>query len=397
MLRKTRADCSQCTHNSASFDSSQHRKRIRSLSSGNSSAKRFSGGLLLAICILTIIAACAVTYRRRSERLLLPVGLGKTNMKRSEMPAHVLAPKSELVSKVGKAASISLKLASMNIAGSVPSAEAPPSWDVMHSARAIRGEILNTDPDIIALQECPSRDGLSSAQWAESLFEDYHAMGSAPAHAANVVLLIRKTLAPKSKLVPLQGTFLPAVMIQLEIGPNNQSVCVASCHLEPFLRGSVGRQQQVEDLLEKASPVPLILTGDTNMRETEDDVMENQLHLLDAWKLAGSDLDTKYSWDTMDHRSNKGQDIRSSRTFGSFNKYYGDSTRQYQARYDRLYIHQGNKVEQKLEQSQSLFNVSVPNFQLIANKPMQGSKTHFLSDHFGIYIQIDLEWSDARA
>ena len=291
----------------------------------------------------------------------------------------------------------------MNIAGCVPSAEAPPSWDKMQSAYAIREELLKSDPDIIALQECPTGKGRSAAQWSESLLQGYIAMGSTPAHADNVVLLVRNTLAPKATRISLQGLQLPCVMIQLEIGEPNRRhhIAIASCHLAPFAQGSFQRQDQIETIVYKASSMPLIITGDTNMRETEDDTMENQFQLLDAWKVAGSNPTTQYSWDTIDHRNNKRRnDTTSSSVNGSpssssfsFNKYYGASTRQYQARYDRMYIHKGVQQQQQ-QQSQSLVlsSVKVSDFQLIANEPMPGSTTHFLSDHFGLSVQVDLDW-----
>jgi hypothetical protein len=66
---------------------------------------------------------------------------------------------------------------------------------------------------------------------------------------------------------------------------------------------------------------PLLFAGDTNIRASEDDVMQGDLQLLDVWKLAGSNPATKFRWDTIDH----------SKDGGFFNQYYGEDTRQYTA------------------------------------------------------------------
>ena len=99
--------------------------------------------------------------------------------------------------------------------------------------------------------------------------------------------------------------------------------------------------------------------------------------LLDGWKLAGSQDLTRYTWDTIDHRD----DVQG----GSFNQYYGGSTRQYQARYDRIYC-----------SKTAVADIRVPSFDLIANLPLT-SNNHFLSDHFGISAVVNIQWKEQKA
>ena len=405
MLRKAREQhCTTRLHRRSGIVSNQQQQSARINTTSPSS--RLNKKIFLVCGLLVILAVFGVTYRSRFERLL-PMMSNKT--KKEDGSEMIRTSSSETNLPQDERLFTSLRIVSMNIAGCVPSAEAPPSWDKLQSSHAIRQELLKSDPDIIALQECPTGKGRSAAQWSESLLQGYKAMGSTPAHADNVVLLVRNTLASKATTISLQGLRLPCVMIQLEIGgnPNNNNngsrhvIAIASCHLAPFAHGSYQRQNQIETILYKASPIPLIITGDTNMRETEDKIMENQFQLLDAWKLAGSNPTTQYSWDTIDHRNKRTNDNNNRNVNGpssspsSFNKYYGDSTRQYQARYDRMYIHKGLLVQQQQQQQslvQVLSNVKVPDFQFIANEPLPGSTTHFLSDHFGLSVKIDLDW-----
>ena len=168
---------------------------------------------------------------------------------------------------------------------------------------------------------------------------------------------------------------LPAVVAELEW--NNRHVLVASVHLEPFDSGEQKRQRQMELLLQLSSArgVPLIVAGDTNMRDGEDTTMEVELDFLDFWKMAGSQPESQYTWDTVDHRQEN--------SAGTFNQYYGQRTRQYRRRYDRIYLSTTDTV-----------SVTVPpSFGLVANHPMT-SDVDFLSDHFGISARLQLLWNN---
>jgi Endonuclease/Exonuclease/phosphatase family len=210
---------------------------------------------------------------------------------------------------------------------------------------------------------------------------------------------------------------------------------IASVHLEPFAGGATIRHRQVRALVELADDaqrpnadggtvppshahVPLLVAGDFNMRVSEDATMEGErkkgktktdgdgtssLDLLDLWKLAGGDIATKYTWNTRDEIGRGGY----------FNQYYGRDTRQYIARYDRIYYHcnsvpgaaaaatgdakEDTNKRRRTEAGSAAVRtptIQVESFKLIGNTPVGSSKTHFLSDHFGISSTFRLHWAD---
>ncbi|CAB9528062.1 Tyrosyl-DNA phosphodiesterase 2 [Seminavis robusta] len=262
----------------------------------------------------------------------------------------------------------SLKIVSMNLAACDPSEEAPSDWNVDTVTKAVQKELLHEDPDILALQECPRRP----EEWAATYFEGYQVMGVKSSHAFYVMLLVRNGL--DATPVPLSDR-IPAVVAKITHA-NGRAVMVASCHLAPFAGGAGRRRHQVGGLLDAAGKEqPLVIAGDTNMRTEEDAVMEGtDFGLLDAWKLAGADPATQHTWDTRNHMDEEG---------GYFNKYYGDKTREYATRYDRIYISPPAQADSGM--------VSVESFGLLANKPViPSSRTHFLSDHFGMVCELKI-------
>lgn len=276
-----------------------------------------------------------------------------------------------------------LKIVSMNLAECRPSAEAPSSWNQDRVAQAVRQELLQNNPDILALQECPSID------WLERAFTGYQLMGVQQAHSGLVALLVRKSweAQPWSPWRPL-----PVVMTKIHL-ENNKDILIASCHLAPFGAADRERAIQIEGLLgdRDVKNATLIIAGDTNMRAEEDTVMEEIYGLVDVWKEAGSNPFTQFTWDTRDHRpkldifstffgcfSGSPQDEQ-----GYFNRYYGGNTKEYAQRYDRIYIK---------STSASIKQVAVESFRLVANKPAsKGSRTHFLSDHFGVVCVLNVQ------
>jgi endonuclease/exonuclease/phosphatase family metal-dependent hydrolase len=266
----------------------------------------------------------------------------------------------------------SFKIVSMNLAACEPSAEAPSHWTPDHVAKAVRQELLTADPDILALQECP----MKPKQWVESYWKGFQLVGVASSHAFYTILLVRDSIAPYTTPVTLP-TRLPAVMAMITNPQDKQrAILVASCHLAPFGEGAHKRARQMRSLVQTApSNHPLIIAGDTNMRQEEDEVMEGiDLSLIDAWKAAGEDPTTKFTWDTKNRIANG----------GFFNRFYGKNTREYNARYDRIYIQ--NAL------GPNALQLSVESFKLIANRPVSpDNKTHFLSDHFGMACELKLE------
>ena len=276
---------------------------------------------------------------------------------------------------------VRLKLVTMNIAGMEPSQSAPDSWNKEQQRAALIEEILRSDPDIIALQEAPS-DVLSSGMFDhdDRTFRQLH---SVPSHAGYVTLFVRSEMETGAlnlgNKVPIVASFLFCERLNLVI---------ASAHLAPFEQRSYQRQKEVDTLIHvardsNAGPVDaIIFLGDTNMRSFEDQTMEGDLGLIDAWKQAGSSPEARYTWDTTPH--GEGESAWQ-------NLYYGQRTRAYQNRYDRVYIKDLRRGSASSFSSFPL-HVNVSAFDLIANKPVSESQYHFLSDHFGIATELELSW-----
>ena len=111
--------------------------------------------------------------------------------------------------------------------------------------------------------------------------------------------------------------------------------------------------------------------------------MEDDLQLLDVWKVAGSNPSTQFTWDTMDHRTDAtGTGEDGDKKGGYFNQYYGQSTRQYTARYDRIYIHHANHSIDVVG-FVATDNTSPETFNLIAIRPMT-SKQFWLGVGAGV-------------
>lgn len=332
------------------------------------------------LIVLTIVLAVVVllwnTYDYRVYHILQEIEGDHLNT----MEADSITPLKTL--NHSKLTLDSLTLVSMNVAGCEPSANAPPTWTKDNTTEALQVELLRHNPDVLMLQECPS------PEWAKINFADrYSVMGTTESHAGFVALLMRHELAQHAQTIwPLTSDDMslfvsradpPAVMAKIHLY-QHQSLVVASCHLAYSEEGSMQREIQISDMLLKAETSPSILAGDTNMRETEETYIEKDYQLEDAWKLAGAERATQFSWDTLNHEGEEG---------GTFNQYYGWTTRKYTKRYDRIYISNNQPRNATLWQK----NITVESFAFIANKPVSPNNTrHFLSDHFGIACRLRL-------
>jgi hypothetical protein len=131
-----------------------------------------------------------------------------------------------------------------------------------------------------------------------------------------------------------------------------QSIVLGSCHLEPFKEGASIRLGQTRRIVQAVPEnLPFILAGDFNMRQDEDEKVEN-LGFQDAWKETGMDFSQKFTWD-------------------SYNNCYHAECYQFKCRFDRVYFKQGTN-----------HMLSVKHFSLIGNKPLTNNK-HFLLQPFG--------------
>jgi len=211
--------------------------------------RKFRSHALIIIASLLLCTVIALIYLMLSARQWLFGGALGIALRRNDV--------SPLPSRNDR-----LRIVSMNIAMAVPSKEAPYSWlsDNKNTPQinALQKELLESDPDILALQECPGSD------WARDLFSSFgfEQVGSKRSHAGYVVLLIRKALSwhEMTRYDESSGTNdLPMVAACLVSGSHNQfHLVVASVHLEPFQEGSFIRQHQVDQVIEKRRAAQLL-------------------------------------------------------------------------------------------------------------------------------------------
>ena len=254
------------------------------------------------------------------------------------------------MNRVASYQNLPLNILSWNISNAHPSFSAPDKLQRSQDApRLIREECLRYTPDIIALQECPY------PSFGSDEFTNYVSVGTRQSHCGFVDLLIRNEL---QNVQPITlPKHLPSVATTIAL-PNETKITVSSSHLAPFKEGADQRLMQCMTLLDcmyTESP-NCILLGDMNMRVAEDVNIENA-GLIDAWKSAGANSDSKFSWNT-------------------FTNKYHEGCYQYRARYDRCYI-RGDVF-------------SVREFGLIGNHPVENRSGDYLSDHFGLSIRLDV-------
>jgi endonuclease/exonuclease/phosphatase family metal-dependent hydrolase len=247
---------------------------------------------------------------------------------------------------------IELRIVSMNIASLQSSRAASPDWTLENQTETLMHELLASKPHVVCLQECPS------AEWIHRSFPNYYntAIGEKRSHAGYVALLVRNDVLPDMERQDLPGSDLsivtdgtPSVM-----GISSSSaLAVASVHLAPFEEGAPKRKDQLETIINASRRTGMslitIIAGDMNMRDGEDQDVEQRWRLTDAWKAGGANVSARYTWDTIDHEN------------GTFNEYYGATTRQYRSRYDRIYVHGASAAAKK---------VQVASFALLANTPI---------------------------
>jgi len=252
-----------------------------------------------------------------------------------------------------------LTIVSWNIAEAAPSFTAPSfSRRAKEAPRLIRECILRNQPppDIIALQESPF------PSFGTDVFEEqgYVSVGGTTlSHCGYVDLMLKKQLAKQSRQISLDSN-LSSVACRIVL-PNKTTISVSSSHLAPFKHGASTRFRQCQHLRESLLQESdnMILLGDYNMRQSEDTSIENILG-IDAWKAAGSNFRSKFTWDSF------------------ANKYHEDGF-SFRARFDRCYVG-GEKIR-------------VNRFGLIGNKAVVrgGSTKDFLSDHYGMIIGLDVD------
>jgi len=243
------------------------------------------------------------------------------------------------------------------------SARAPnPLQRMRESSNLIRDECFNHStylPDVIALQETPD------SYWGTKTFGSYGytSVGSATSHCGTVDLLVRKDFLQEGDSMSTPPRLLdsynqlPSVATLITL-PNKTNIAISSSHLAPFNNGAAAREESIRSLVGSLSRKcnNVITIGDMNMRVAEDKKIEG-IAGDDAWKVVGSNNESKYPWNVF------------------VNPYHENGFRN-RARYDRCYV-KGNKV-------------SVTRFDLIGNTPVE-VEGDYLSDHFGIIVEVTVK------
>ena len=306
---------------------------------------------------------------------------------------------------------IELRVASMNLALCEPSATAPSTWTAEDQLAALRMELLVSDPHILFLQEAPYVA-------FNPVEESYVLLGSRSSHKGYILLLIHKDLESFVSVEQIPS-YIPAVLATLHL-PSSMiaqldhrksdtihgtlpvmSFHIASVHLNPSAHAFGRRRQQLERLLQAATNQAaessanhqfLLLGGDTNLRDSSVTSREEQQQLLDsgwldAWVQAGAQAETQYTWDTVNH-------LDDSSSSGYWNTYHGNDTNKMRQRYDRIYFHPYELATQTRNDHRLAINVS--SFSLMASRPLAGTRTLFLSDHFGIRATLVFDLSFGR-
>lgn len=243
------------------------------------------------------------------------------------------------------------------------SARAPnPLQRMRESSSLILDECFNHStylPDVVALQETPD------AYWGTKTFGSYgyKSVGSATSHCGTVDLLIRKDFLQEGDSMSTPPRLLdsynqlPSVTTIITL-PNKTNIAISSSHLAPHNSGAASREESIRSLVGSLSRKcdNVITIGDMNMRVAEDDKIEG-IAGDDAWKVMGSNNESKSSWNVF------------------VNPYHENGFRN-RARYDRCFV-KGNEV-------------SVTRFDLIGNTPVE-VEGDYLSDHFGIIVEVTVK------
>ena len=150
-------------------------------------------------------------------------------------------------------------------------------------------EILQRDADILMLQECDES--------IEKLLEDYVSYGKSQSHCGLVYLLIHKRIKPKKI-----KTYLENGVILAHINSSYGQLILGSVHLPPFgsINDKILRTNIIYNLVqylkqEQLLNLPIIIGGDTNMRDDEN-ISELTDYILDDIYETIGDEEKYHTW-----------------------------------------------------------------------------------------------------
>ena len=214
--------------------------------------------------------------------------------------------------------------------------------------------IKRENPDILCLQEVHP----DFKAYVESC--GYTTLGHITTHCDEACLFVNAEAVASNRL-QVNNTCphhqSAGVFGELQFG--SKKVCIGSMHLAPFKDNGPARQRQLVAALSMAvdnGSVP-ILAGDMNIREPEakqfllSDLVKSH-PIRDAWN---GEAMARFSWDT------------------NRNHYYGPEGFGFRARFDRVFVGTGVKVD---------------SYKLVGDEPVRGT---YLSDHFGICVTFHVD------
>jgi len=162
----------------------------------------------------------------------------------------------------------------------------------------------------------------------------------------------------------------PSVIVKIDMShkKNKRFVYLASAHLAPHKEGQTRRKEQMKAVVDwieddqKVNPVGSevcwVLAGDMNMRDAETasikTVSSNGNVLSDAWEVSGKPAESRFTWDS------------------KRNKYHRNCF-EFLCRFDRIFTFPEIKPDR---------------FHLVGDEPFHGTKDHFISDHYGLFVSL---------
>jgi len=242
-----------------------------------------------------------------------------------------------------------LTVLSWNLAGRFPSRLSPDDFDTTAALSSQVDCIQQHEPDVLLLQEW-ANSNLPQGDIRHALMDAHNLVGTTKSHCEYVHLWVKKNIEYDRIALPEEQ---PSVAATMAVG--TQRIGIASSHFAPYKDNASVRLDQVTQLAGHLPPVA-IMGGDYNMRNAESESVEG-LHLLDTWKLAGSDKRHEFTWNSL------------------VNKFHGEESYGFKVRFDRIYV-RGDPLK-------------VTSFELIGTEPMERDKLQwYLSDHYGILVKI---------
>ena len=183
-----------------------------------------------------------------------------------------------------------LRALTWNICGDTKAWRAPvddKDWSAEDKRAALQQDVLELQPQIIALQECASEEALPR------LLERYTLVGAAKSHANYIHLYPLKKL--EATRMEISGG-VPAVMGCVQVG--TMTLCIAAVHLSPSPHSAAQRKYELERV---TAAVPddsdaLLVLGDLNVYDGSEGPQ--------LWQKRGL-KDAEYAGDSWNPRANK--------------------------------------------------------------------------------------------